>query len=279
LIVPLQLAELRYDGSFNDLVHGVENLSVLARLRMMLRTYTVVCELVHVGEGSVKPDELLRRHHLLGMLQPPEMSELLRAARTRRYAAGATIFHKGDSGDGLYGVLAGRIAVVANSASGKELILNSFAAGEFFGEIALLDGKGRTATAMARVASDLLFIGRSTFLPFLEQHPAVAARLIALLCERLRRTTELVEDSTFLNVGVRLAKGLIGLAGRDGHSVGNDSIELAISQSELAAMLGVTREIVSRQLAHWRSAGLLTLGRGRIALRDRHALARIVHGE
>jgi CRP/FNR family transcriptional regulator, cyclic AMP receptor protein len=227
----------------------------------------------------VTPNDLLKRHHLLGTLEPSELTELLRAARTRRFAAGLTIFHKGDAGDGLYGVLQGGVAVVASSASGKELILNTFAAGDFFGEIALLDGKGRTATAVARVDSELLFIGRSSFIPFLERHPQASARIIALLCERLRRTTELMEDSTFLNVGMRLAKGLISLAKRDGSPAGAGAVELTISQAELAAMLGVTREIVSRQLAGWRAAGLLTLGRGRIVLRDPDALARIVHGE
>jgi CRP/FNR family transcriptional regulator, cyclic AMP receptor protein len=224
------------------------------------------------GGVCVTPEELFRRHNLLATLEPNEAKDLLREARTRRYDAGQTIFSKGDPGDGLYGVLAGGVAVVANSASGKELILNTFSTGECFGEIALMDGKGRTATAVARAASELLFLSRRSFVPFLERHPRVAVRMIALLCDQLRRTTELMEDSIFLNVGMRLAKGLKTLATRDGQRSADGTIELAISQAELAGTLGVSREIVSRQLADWREAGLVRVGRGRIVLLDMAAL-------
>jgi len=220
---------------------------------------------------------MIRRHHLLSILEADEAAALLRLARTRRVAAGQTVFRKDDPGDGLYGVLAGGVAVTVTSEAGKELILNMFGPGEFFGEIALLDGKGRTATAVARAPSELLFIGRTAFLPFLEKHPRIAARMIALLCERLRRTTQLVEDAAFLNVGSRLAKGLAALA-LQGVRAADGSVALSISQADLARTIGVSREIVSRQLAAWRSAALIQLGRERIVVRDPDAMARAVDG-
>jgi CRP/FNR family cyclic AMP-dependent transcriptional regulator len=222
---------------------------------------------------AMMAEELLARHHLLGSLEPVEAREVRRLAQTRRVRAEQTIFRRGDPGDGLYGVLSGRVVVTAESAAGKEIILNMFGPGEFFGEIALLDGKGRSASAVAKEPSELVFLSRRLFLLLIERRPHVAIHMIALLCEKLRRTTELVEDSMFLNVASRLAKRLGGLAqqyGRPAEAPG--ATLLAISQGELAQTLGVSREIVSRQLAAWRDAGLIGLGRGRIVIRDPAAL-------
>lgn len=220
------------------------------------------------------PQDLCRLHPFLAALTEGERGELLKHARLRRFAADDIVFRKDDPGDGLYGVLGGRIVVTVESVDGKELILNMFGSGEFFGEIALLDGKGRTATATAREASELLFLSRADFLPFLRQRHEAAVRIIAFLCERLRRTTGMVEDSAFLNVSTRLAKQLAALAG----AATPPATAIRLSQEELAQTLGVSREIVSRQLAMWREAGVVELGRGRIVVRDVEALDRIVAG-
>lgn len=220
------------------------------------------------------PNELCRLHPFLAALTDVEVRELLRHAHVRRLAAEAIVFRKGDPGDGLYGVLSGRVVVTVQSAEGKELILNMFGPGEFFGEIALLDGKGRTATAVAREVTELLFLGRADFLPFLHQHPEATVRIIAFLCARLRRTTDLVEDAAFLSVPTRLAKQLAALsAGAPG-----SASTIRMSQEELAHTLGVSREVVSRQLAAWREAGVVEVGRGRVVVRNAGALDRIVAG-
>ena len=220
------------------------------------------------------PHDLCQLHPFLAALTEAEMRELLKHAHTRRFATDDVVFLKDDPGDGLYGVLAGRVVVTVESAEGKELILNMFGPGEFFGEIALLDGKGRTATAVAREPCELLFLGRADFLPFLRERHDAAVRIIAFLCERLRRTTGLVEDSAFLSVSSRLAKQLAMLSAA---ALASD-LDIRMSQEELAQTLGVSREIVSRQLAAWREAGVIELGRRRIRVRDAAALDRIVAG-
>lgn len=225
----------------------------------------------------MQAEEILQNYHLLGALTADERRTLLAQARTRSYSEGKAVFRRGDPGDGLYGVLTGRIVVVVESGAGKELILNSFVPGEFFGEIALLDGKGRTATALAREPTTLLFLARSTLLPFIEERPKLAVRMIAFLCERLRRTTDLVEDSAFLGVAARLAKQLLELTARSSERGGESAHHVHVSQAELAHMIGVSREAVSKQLSLWREAGVIRVARGRVIVERRTELEAFVN--
>ena len=223
----------------------------------------------------MKPQDLLRFHPFVGALGERDADALLKQAVTRRFQVDDVIFRKDDPGTGLYGVVSGRVVVVADSAAGKELILNVFGPGEYFGEIALLDGEGRTATAIAREPSELLFLDRRHFMPFLARNPDVTTHIIQLLCRRLRRTNDLMEDSIFLSASLRLAKQLLALVDVYGLKAEVEAT-FPISQAELGRMLGVSREIVARQLAVWRRAGLVEMQRGRITLRDRAALAAMV---
>jgi CRP/FNR family cyclic AMP-dependent transcriptional regulator len=157
--------------------------------------------------------------------------------------------------------------------NGKGLILNVLGPGEFFGEIALLDGKGRTATAVARDACNLLFIPRKEFMAFFGDRPGAMSRIIELLCARLRRSTEYIADTAFLDLSTRLAKQLVSLAHDDDSSL---EPALRISHAELAAMLGVSRERVSMQLAAWSDRGILDQGRGCLVVRDRQALQHVI---
>jgi CRP/FNR family cyclic AMP-dependent transcriptional regulator len=228
----------------------------------------------------MRPQDLLAQHELFGSLTPEESRQLLAAGRVKSYASGGIVFRHGQAGDGMYGVLAGRVVVDLYSADGKQLIIDVFGPGAFFGEIALLDGRGRTANAVAHEACELLFLGRREFLPFLERHPRVALKTIELLCARLRRTTDLMESSTFLHVPARLARRLIALSELHGRSTpaGNE-LGIRFTQAELAATLGVTREIVSRLLATWRDRGLIAVARGHIVLRDLPGLRALAGGD
>ena len=156
--------------------------------------------------------EFLARHDLLGHLTPEELDRLLAPARVERLDEGQVLFRKGDPGDRLYVVLSGRISIGTTSEAGKEVVFNVLGRGEVFGEIALLDGKARTADATAMAESHLLVLDRADFMPFLERHPEVAARLIAVLCERVRWISESYEDALFLELPARLAKRLLVLA-------------------------------------------------------------------
>jgi CRP-like cAMP-binding protein len=219
------------------------------------------------------PQDLLRLHPFFSALSARDVEELLTSTRCRRVPAGRMLFQKGDVGDGLYGILAGRVAFTVESASGKELILNVLGPGEFFGEIALLDGKGRSAAGVARDACRLLFIPRGAFTSFFGERPEAMSRIIELLCARLRRSTEYIADTAFLDLSRRLAKQLVNLA----HDFGaSREAALHISHAELAAMLGVSRERVSMQLATWSDKGILDQRRGHLVVRDRQALQHVI---
>lgn len=223
------------------------------------------------------PRNNIRLRPFLGALTAVETQELFRGARTRRFRAGEAVFRKNDPGDGLYGVVRGRILIVTESPEGKELILNKHDPGELFGEIALLDGAGRSATATAYEASELLYLSRDNFLTFIRTRPEAMIRIIALLCARLRRATILVEDSVFLDTSARLAKLVLALLNdREPHADARSKPSLTISQKDLALMLGVSREFVSKLLALWRASGTVDIGRRRLTVLDARALERMV---
>lgn len=221
--------------------------------------------------------DMLSKHLLFRELPLAGLARLAQFTSVRSLAAHETLFQKGDPGDGLFGILRGRIAIGAVSAEGRMVILNVLEKGEIFGEIALIDDEARSATATAMDATDLLHIHRDHFLPFLRDNPDLCIRMMQLLCARMRWASGLVEDAAFLDLPARLAKRLVGLTKSHARATLDHSpIRLAITQRELAEMLGATREAVNKHLTHWRELGLIDLRRGRILLHDQAALAQFV---
>jgi CRP/FNR family transcriptional regulator, cyclic AMP receptor protein len=213
------------------------------------------------------PQDLFHNNPLLSDLPADHVRELLRYAVVKTYAAGAVVIRQGDVADGLYGVLSGRLTVTFATAEGRDLILGMRMPGQLFGELALIDGATRSATVVARDASSALFIARHIILPFLYRHPELVLRLAAYMSELMRRGTDHIADVSLLGIPQRLAKVLITLAGA--------KLAVSLSQDELSRILGVSREVVNRQLALWREGGFVKLARGRIILLDDGAMRRI----
>lgn len=216
---------------------------------------------------------LLSKHFLLSTMPPRVLDDLIRFSIVKAYAPRQPIFEKGDPGDSLYGILYGRVRIFATSDDGHQILLNMMETGELFGEIALLDGRARTASAAAIEEVDLLCIHRNHFLPYLQSNPELILAMLALLCERLRWTSTLIEDSAFLSVPARLAKRLLYLADRYGKAE-EDGVRIALrlSQRDLASMIGATREVVNKQLAAWRNEGLISVRQGQIVVGERRLL-------
>jgi CRP/FNR family transcriptional regulator, cyclic AMP receptor protein len=208
---------------------------------------------------------VLEHHSLFGTLLPSEREQLLTHARLVSFRARQEIFHKGAEGLGLLAVLKGKVRISSIGPDGNQVLLNIMDEGDVFGEIALLDGKERSADAVAMTECELLAIDRRDFVPFVRANPEVALRLLAVLCERLRRTTEQVEDMIFLDAPQRLAKKLLQLAA-DGANTIN------LSQRELGNMIGLSRESINKQLAQWQQDGVVRLEQGAIVLVDLESL-------
>jgi CRP/FNR family cyclic AMP-dependent transcriptional regulator len=229
------------------------------------------------GYSAALKRQILADHFLLRELTPTEREALLAYARVEHYRAGQTIFLKGSPGRGMLAVLRGRVRISASSPDGREIVLNTIDQGEVFGEIALLDGKERSADAVAIVECDLLAIERRDFVPFLENHAGLALRLIAVLCERLRRTTQQVEDVLFLDLPSRLAKKLLDLAAtRAQRTPSGLRFEAKLSQREIGTMIGLSRESVNKQLAQWQQEGIVAVEKGVITIADEAALRDLV---
>jgi CRP/FNR family transcriptional regulator, cyclic AMP receptor protein len=216
---------------------------------------------------------ILERHSLVGKLTPAEIEQLLAHARVESYRARQEIFRKGSPGLGMLAVLKGQVRISSIGPDGNQIVLNVINEGEVFGEIALLDGKERTADAVAMTACELLALDRRDFVPFLRANPDVALRLMSVLCERLRRTTEQYEDMIFLDAPSRLAKKLLQLAG-DQPAQAKPAVKplVTISQRELGSMIGLSRESINKQLSAWQQDGVIKVEQGSITILDRTAL-------
>jgi CRP/FNR family transcriptional regulator, cyclic AMP receptor protein len=206
---------------------------------------------------DIRRDALLSSS-LFQAMRPEELERILKLATERRYRRGQVIFQKDDPGSSMAAVLSGRVRIGAMSLEGKEITLNMIDAGEVFGEIALLDGKPRSADATAFEDTHLLIIERKNFLPLLEGDKDLALRLLSVLCERLRNTSDTLSDFVMFDLPARLGRTLIKLAADYGRPNGRGvRIGLKLSQNDLSRLVAATRESVNKQMRAWEDSGLV----------------------
>jgi CRP/FNR family cyclic AMP-dependent transcriptional regulator len=216
---------------------------------------------------------LLRNHSLFGQLPQEVIDHLGSYMKRRSLPRGSSIFAKGDPGVGLMGVLSGAVKITVPSADGRDIVLNIIHEGEIFGEIALLDGHPRTADATAMTDCELMVIERRDFLPFLRSQPDLTIQIIEILCSRLRRTTEQVQDLSFLDLPTRLAKAVLQLLGGDRDPASLQ--KLTITQREISQIIGRSRESTNKQLRIWAKHGWVRLERGGLTVLQPDKLAEV----
>jgi CRP/FNR family cyclic AMP-dependent transcriptional regulator len=214
------------------------------------------------------------RNHPLFREFPPAVIEHFGTYMTRRSVRrGATIFAKGDPGTGLMAVLWGSVKISVPTADGREAVLNIINPGEIFGEMALLDGRPRSADAAAMDDCELMVIDRRDFIPFLREQPDIALKFIEILCARIRHTSEQVEDVMYLSFPGRLAKTLLQLTGGPEAPAAHRNVR--ITQRELSSIIGMSRESTNKQLRAWENRKWVRLQRGGIAVVNPAALAKL----
>jgi CRP/FNR family transcriptional regulator, cyclic AMP receptor protein len=225
-------------------------------------------------EAETKAD-IISSSFLFRDLKPDLQDRVIRLSRTQRSRRGSFVFHMGDEGNALYGIVNGLIRIWIPGTDGRELTVALMEPGDIFGEIALLDGLSRTANATAIEDTLLLVIDRSHFLDLLEREPGLARHIIELLCERLRATTDRFSEDAFLSLKARLAKRMLALMIGHGQKCPEGMrIGLKLSQTDLANMVGVTREAVNKQLGNWTQRGIIQHTRGTVIICDPQALKR-----
>jgi CRP-like cAMP-binding protein len=213
---------------------------------------------------------VLRGVSLFADLPSADLEELAAGLRRRRYARGQVIFTQGDPGSSLCVIEEGRVRIAVGSDEGKELVLRVLGPGDFFGELALLDDEPRSADAIAQEACQLLLLQRADFLEFVEARPKVATLLLAALSRRLRIASQQAQDVVFLDVPARLARTLLEqAAGPSG-----ERPVCRLTQSELAGLVGATRESVNKWLGYYERQGLIERQRGSVTILKPEGLRR-----
>jgi CRP/FNR family transcriptional regulator, cyclic AMP receptor protein len=212
--------------------------------------------------------QLLGNCVLFAGLSADERVAVVARARIRTVDAGEIVFAIGSPGDQMMALLRGTIRISVPSSDGKELLLAIIRPGEVFGELAVLDGKERSADAIAEGPCTLAILDRKDILPFFERHPSAWPKLVSVLCRRLRHTDQAFAEVALLDLPARLAKSMLRLV--ELHSTSTPVIRF--SQRELANMVGGTRESVNRCLRNWQRNGIVQIAEGLIIITDRSAL-------
>ena len=232
-----------------------------------------------VGTGRSTQEEarrLLGDCTLFRGLSADERKVLVARARVRAFSTGDVIFLMGSPGDSMMAVLNGSVRISVPSPEGKEIVLAIMHPGDVFGEIALLDGKGRTADAKAMSACSLAILERRDVLAFFDDHPGTWLSLVQVLCQRLRFSTEQLAEVALLDLPVRLAKTLLRLIAvdQDGQPA-RPAPQIRLSQRELGNIVGATRESINKCLREWQHSGMVKMEDNLITIRNRSALKKL----
>lgn len=213
--------------------------------------------------------QALRRCQLFADLDEQPLSSLASYCTATDLPAGRLLFARGDPADGLRVMMQGLIRVWLNDADGNELTLALLGPGEALGEMALIDGGPRSASATALGPGRALYLDARDFARVLEREPAIARHLVELLAARLRASNDAMLDIAFLPLRTRLCRKLLDLAELHARPAPPGAVFRRIfSQTDLAQMLGVSREAVNRQLKAMRHDGDIRFEGRRLAISD-----------
>ena len=234
---------------------------------------------IMTADGDFNKEKLLSKSFIFDALDGKEKQELAGFSYLKRFAGGDTIFTMGSPGQSMMAIAEGSVRVSMLTPNAREITLGDLQAGEVFGEIALLDGRERSANVKALTNCTLVVLERRSLLDILQRDAKLSIRLIELLCQRVRRSDERMIEIAFLDLPVRLARLLLRLTVSAPGSPDRPLKKLSQSQSVLASMIGNSRENVNRCLRKWQKAGLITLRDGWLVISDRPGLQAIADSE
>lgn len=211
---------------------------------------------------------------LFASLSKEDLASVAASCVKRTYNRGQYLCYQGDAGDRLFVVARGLVKVTVVSEQGNEMVLATLGAHEMLGELAVLDQGARSASVVAVVPTTVLMLSRPVLLDLLRAHPALLNVLLTSLGALVRRLTEQAGDLVFLDLGARLAKLLLRLAAKSDQDGEHIVLDLGLTQSDLAGMIGGSRPAVNRVLQTLGARGLIEISGHAIILRDQDGLRR-----
>ncbi len=217
----------------------------------------------------------LREVCFLKTLAPKEITQLLTIARLMRYKNGDLVFKRKDIGNNFFIVKSGRIKIFTTVGPQKKKTFAYLKKGDFFGEMSLLGGKVRSASAQAVEESELLVISRHNFRELILQNPDFTLKLLHTLVYRLNKCDKELESMIFHNILGRLADSLIDLSGDKRPKNVSKNVTMAIDQNELAEYMGTTRVPVCRAINTLKRSGVIDYKRGKLTVLDMEKLRAI----
>ncbi len=226
--------------------------------------------------------ELLRSVPLFAGLEQGELERFSQVAVPRSFPAGTRVFHEGDSSDACYIVSAGSFRVTREHSDGRAITLATLGPGEIFGELAMLDGDTRSASAESITDGTLLALPANDVRSLLGRNPEIALKLVAGLVRRLRAANMRLSRQSFQTVPSRVA-GILAQLSRDGQDAGTEGdgemqeVTIRMNQTDLAQLAGTSRESVSRFLAELERAGVVRSGRGRVTVLQPNKLRNYIY--
>jgi CRP/FNR family cyclic AMP-dependent transcriptional regulator len=226
----------------------------------------------------MNPDQaagLLSKSQLFSRLDQGALRAVAAQASTRTYRKGALLFYQGDPGDAFYVLAEGRVKVFVTSGQGQEMVLVTLGPPDAVGEVALLDDGPRSASVEALEPVTALAFARSRVLELLLADPRLTAALLGSAGALLRRLTGQAGDLVFLDLEGRVAKVLVEMAERgDGPTTGVLTVDVGLTQSDLGAMVGGTRQSVNQSLHALEARGFIRVHGRIIEIAEPDALRR-----
>jgi CRP/FNR family cyclic AMP-dependent transcriptional regulator len=226
---------------------------------------------VVAGMAADKGRQLLGQCELFRELGAGDRNALFARVRIRVYRDGETIFHMGSMGDNMMVVVSGSVRISVPSPDGREIVLAILRSGEVFGEMALLDGKERTADATAITGCHLALLERRDVLWVLDRHPEIWRKVAEVLCGRLRSSDEQIAGLALHQFPTRLAKALLRFASTK-EKVTSHRLEVHLSQRELGHICGASRETVNKCLNTWQRRGIIRINDGVVMIANQSAV-------
>lgn len=236
-----------------------------------------MCDHSPVSEGE-ETARLLGRLPIFSGLSEPELQGLAAVAVPRSYEAGEVVFREGDEGNSCYVVRGGLLRATKTHSDGRTIALTELRPGDMFGELALFSGETRSATIEALEPTTTVALLADDIRRLLLAQPDIAIKMLAGLADRVRGANERIASQSFQSVPSRVAGVLLTqVEARRDEGDADGTVVVNATQSDIAQLAGSSRESASRFLATLERAGVVTLQRGKVLVREADALRNYIY--